>query len=215
MNDNLGNLCSLPGVIGAALYDPNFQCVEARLNPPYEPEMLAMVFRELSAALEACSYLDDTPVEMGLARLSDGFLAFQAVGQLKAMVLAGPQLNPAMLHVAFGVLARKLSSGGGAPAVAGHSITVSSSNLSIDQSGARSVSNAIPAGIMRRVLEELTGRIGPMAKLIMKKELARRGATSTTLTPDQYGPVVEALAERIESPEEKAQFLSRVRRLAG
>ena len=207
MSERLKNVCSLPGIQSAAIFDFGDQIIEHRIQPPYEHGLITQICRELSAGLEACAYHGDSRIDLAMAQMADGYLALQMAGAYKILVVGNAKLNPSMLQVAMGILARKLAGSGS------QSVSISSSNLSIDMSSARAIENAVPVETMRGLVEAFAKHMGPLARHLLKKELVRLGASSTGLSEEGYSQVIKGLARRIEAAEDRQAFITEAEKL--
>jgi hypothetical protein len=69
--------------------------------------------------------------------------------------------------------------------------------------------------IMDGLLKALARHIGPFAKLIMKEELHKLGATSTTLSFSQYEDFVSLLSRRVQDPAKRREFITEAESLPG
>ncbi len=213
MSENLSNLCNISGVLGAAIFNEAGHCVDHQLQPPYEPVLVGQALKELMAAFEVCNYLDPSPLETAVAQMSDGYLAIRKVDGFAVIVLASSNLNPAMLNVAFNVLALKLKQGSAQTAISAGSLSISNSNLSIDQSMAGRPVNAVGARVMRGVVQALAKQVGPFAKVMVKKELKKMGASSSTLDQSMFEDFVQNVSKKIDDPDGRRAFLAQAREL--
>jgi predicted regulator of Ras-like GTPase activity (Roadblock/LC7/MglB family) len=108
-----------------------------------------------------------------------------------------------------------ISQSGGIPGIA--PVSQSSPRLaSASVSGFRSDSqdtnpalpDAVGKNIMDGLLKALARHIGPFAKLIMKEELTKLGATATTLGFGQYEDFVSLLSRRVQDPAKRREFIT-------
>jgi len=116
-----------------------------------------------------------------------------------------------------GLSSRDLSisqSGGipGIPPVSQSSPRLASASVSGFRSDSQETNPAIPdavgKNIMDGVLKALARHIGPFAKLIMKEELTKLGATPATLGFAQYEDFVSLLSRRVQDPTKRREFIT-------
>jgi len=114
-----------------------------------------------------------------------------------------------------------ISQSGGIPGIA--PVSQSSPRLASASTGFRSDSQDTSVGspdgvgknIMDGLLKALARHIGPFAKLIMKEELTRLGATATTLSFAQYEDFVSVLSRRVQDPAKRREFITEAESLPG
>ncbi len=70
------------------------------------------------------------------------------------------------------------------------------------------IPDAVGKNIMDGLLKALARHIGPFAKLIMKEELTKLGATATTLGFSQYEDFVSLLSRRVQDPAKRREFIT-------
>jgi hypothetical protein len=70
------------------------------------------------------------------------------------------------------------------------------------------IPDAVGKNIMDGLLKALARHIGPFAKLIMKEELTKLGATSTTLGFSQYEDFISLLSRRVQDPAKRREFIT-------
>jgi hypothetical protein len=68
--------------------------------------------------------------------------------------------------------------------------------------------DSVGKNIMDGLLKALARHIGPFAKLIMKEELGKLGATPTTLGFSQYEDFVSLLSRRVQDPAKRREFIT-------
>jgi hypothetical protein len=113
----LAGLNQIPGVVGSVIFNAQDECVVHMMPAPFEPLMLSRVMAELRNALNVLSYLDDSSSWNAIVVRNDaGYLVVRQLHKLTVMVIAQPNLNPAMLSVGFNVAALKLEKEGLPPA---------------------------------------------------------------------------------------------------
>jgi hypothetical protein len=77
------------------------------------------------------------------------------------------------------------------------------------------IPDAVGKNIMDGLLKALARHIGPFAKLIMKEELTKLGATATTLGFSQYEDFVSLLSRRVQDPSKRREFITEAEALPG
>jgi hypothetical protein len=116
-----------------------------------------------------------------------------------------------------GLSSRDLSisqSGGipGIPPVSQSSPRLATSSATGFRSDSQDTNPALPdavgKNIMDGLLKALARHIGPFAKLIMKEELGKLGATPTTLGFSQYEDFVSLLSRRVQDPAKRREFIT-------
>jgi hypothetical protein len=70
------------------------------------------------------------------------------------------------------------------------------------------IPDAVGKNIMAGLLKALARHIGPFAKLIMKEELTKLGATATTLGFSQYEDFISLLSRRVQDPAKRREFIT-------
>ncbi len=208
MNPNLGTLCNVPGVLGAAVFSQAGQVVEHKLNPPFDAVLIDEVLKTLRGLFERWT-LGETPVKASTVRLEDGGITFRQLGSFGVVVLTGAKVNPSMLNVALKALDLKLKR-----ATAAQHISQSQSfgALSIDLN-ASGAANAVPPKVVKEVIAAFAQSVGPIARMVFKKELKRLGTTSSAIPLTMYSELVSRLAKRIENTQDRKTFLKNVKDL--
>jgi hypothetical protein len=113
MSSALVGLNQIPGVLGSAIFNADDECVVHMMPPPYEPMLLGSVMAEMRNALNVLTYLDESSSWGAIVvRYEGGYLVVRQIHRLTVMVIAQPNLNPAMLSVGFNVAALKLEKEG-------------------------------------------------------------------------------------------------------
>lgn len=116
-----------------------------------------------------------------------------------------------------GLSSRDLSisqSGGipGSPPVSQSSPRLATASVTGFRSDSQDTNPALPdavgKNIMDGLLKALARHIGPFAKLIMKEELTKLGATPTTLGFSQYEDFVSLLSRRVQDPAKRREFIT-------
>jgi len=73
--------------------------------------------------------------------------------------------------------------------------------------------DAVDRDTMDKLLKALARHIGPFAKMIMKEELTRLGATHSTLEHTRYDELLGSLARRVTDPGKRREFVTEAERL--
>jgi len=230
----LANLCAVPGVRGAALFDPQGGCVESQLVPPYEPEYIFDVAQRVMVSFEAMAFIDANPVKLMLARLSEGAFAIMNNPRFILAAMADRTVNPMMLNVALGALESRLAKlphiappqpvsspaslvppSASMPRMSNASLAsspslVSVSDFTLDASQLRQqpVPDAVSVDTMRGLIKIMSRYVGPMSKHVLKRELKRMGRSSTTLPRAEWGTLVERVGAKIERSDLRSAFLA-------
>ncbi|MEM7677039.1 MAG: hypothetical protein AAF449_13630, partial [Myxococcota bacterium] len=111
----LDNLCRVPKVRGATIYNEAGQCLEHRLQAPYEESFISTVMKDLAVSFESFRFLEPAAVSLAVGRATDGIMAYMAVSQYRVLAIADPSANLAFIHVAFSALKQKLADLEGQP----------------------------------------------------------------------------------------------------
>ena len=211
----LDNLCAVPNVRGAALYTDVGLCLDHRLDAPYEQGLVSTVLKELLVAFESYRYMESAAISVGLARASEGVIAFMAANRFHVLALADQNVNPAFIHVAFGALRHKLmtldaDSVSQLSSREGH--RVSESHLTIEAAGLEKLGRQdfVSTKRVKQLVEAFTEFAGPAARLVIKQELKALGCSATTLTRPQYDELVNALKGRLNTADQRSTFLANI-----
>jgi len=229
MDNVLSGINAIAGVIGSAAFDSDDACVAHRVPPPYEPILVTQVMRELRSALGILSYLDDSSPAWGMfvVGYDDGYVIIRPVDDSTTiLVLASLSLNLSMLGIGFNVASLKLAQDrGGPPSAIGSSSqpvrpgsqqTLPRGSMSmLSQSGDETVvpPNAVGPDVMNALLRCFARQIGPFAKVILREELTKMGATASTLVRAQYEDLVGMLVRRLPDSGKRKEFMADVANL--
>ncbi len=211
----LGNVLDIPGVSGAVIFDADGICVEHDLRPPYEPILLDSVRRRLESTMNYIRSLEDAAeAHLFVGRFEQGSLFVRWQGQYAIVLMATPEVNVSMLTVGLNATALRLGSSSPAQssAMAG-SATGSGSSFSPSGQSLSPPPGAIGMPVVKRLIRTLARRTGPVAKLIVKRELQRLGTTAWTLMPDQYGDLVALCARSLPVESQRSEFIADANRL--
>ncbi|MEL7369603.1 MAG: hypothetical protein AAFN74_11865, partial [Myxococcota bacterium] len=69
----------MPKVRGATIYTDAGQCVEHRLQAPYEESFIGAVMKDLLVSFESFRFLEPASVSLAVGRATDGIMAYMAV----------------------------------------------------------------------------------------------------------------------------------------
>lgn len=214
LTDLLSNLCSVPGVRGAAIYTEGGHCVDYRFPTPYDQRLVQAIVHDLFVAFESYAYLEPASVSMAMMRATDGFLAFMATNRFRVLAITETDVNLAFLNVSFGALRHKLT--GVNPDSYPTSSSVTRPPHAHDRANGvnspeRSVVELAPARILQNLIDTYAEYAGPAARLVVKEELRRLGFTASTLPRNRIDPLVARLSARLRTQSERATFLGGVR----
>ncbi|MEL6184422.1 MAG: hypothetical protein AAFU79_07350 [Myxococcota bacterium] len=218
MSELLVNLCGVPKVWGAALYTEEGVCIESRLEAPFEEGFVHTVLKDLVAATESYRFLDPAPISMAVAQAHSGLLAFMSRNRMRVLALAGREVNPVFLHVAFGSLAKRLDAFDSDMVLSlSHSspvAPVSGSHLTIEASQIERVPpvGAVTVEEMRQILIAFTEFAGPAAKMVLKQQLRELGYGSSSLPRGQLEIFLDRLTLRLPTPSQREKFRASLRR---
>ncbi len=100
----------------------------------------------------------------------------------------------------------------GVPPVSHSNPRLASASVTGSRSDSQDTNPAIPdavgKNIMDGILKALARHIGPFAKLIMKEELTKLGATPTTLGFSQFEDFINLLSRRVQDPAQRREFIT-------
>ncbi|MGF1510137.1 MAG: hypothetical protein ACFB9M_11620 [Myxococcota bacterium] len=207
----LQNLCSIPGVAGAAVFTESGVCIEQRLAPPLTTEDLRTALTDVRGGLDACEFVDGSPSQLGLADFEGGQLAVLVAGPFAVITLGHQTLNPNQLWVAFGALRSKLERLNRAGALDG-SLSASldlPAILEPPHPGIEANDQVSPA-TLRRVVRALSESMGPIGRVIVQQELGRVGFPDGDLPRSMLKALLDRLALHIEGPQERSAFQGRI-----
>lgn len=220
MNDILKSLNEINGVIGSAIFDASDECIAHAIPAPFEPILLSKMMKEFRSALEVMASTDDakdwTHFQVGL---DSGLIALRSVDDFTLMSIGSAALNPSMLNIGFTVASLKLSkakaegtaaksasnswgakSGGGSAAKSG---APSFSGLTPMSDGGVRVPNAVGPAVIDALFKLLAKQLGPFAKIAIKEEMGKLGATPYTMVPPQFDDFVFVLSKRLPADKQK------------
>lgn len=192
----LANLCAVPGVLGAALYDTEGRCVEAALSPPYEADFLGSVLSKVLEGLDAFEPLDGKASRAAFTRAEHGCIGVLRTGHHALIALTAPETDPRPIWVAFGALEARLARG---PSEARGGSFVSSSDLP-------SPAARVPPQILEALESALSQHVGPVARVLLLDELNGMGATLGSLLEARLPELVRRLEQCIERPSQRRSF---------
>jgi len=231
MDNVLLGINAIPGVIGSAAFDSDDACLAHQVPAPYEQILMTQVMRELRSALGVLSYLDDSSSAWGMfvVGYEEGYIIIRPVDETTTiLVLASLTLNLAMLGIGFNVASLKLAqerTGGQHAAAIGstsqsgrlgsQSVAPRGSTSLLSQSGGDTAPppNAVGPDVMNALLKLFAKQIGPFAKVILKEELTKIGATASTLVRSQYEDLVGMLVRRLPDSGKRKEFMTDVANL--
>jgi hypothetical protein len=230
----LSGLAQIPGVRGYAVFDQNGQCLAHDLPAPYEPILMAQAMEELAQAFDALKVLDEWGIETFVGRFQEGCLVMKPLANHRLVILTVPEMNMVKLNIGVTVASLKFErgdSGGGGSAGPSQSFPRTSSGFgqslpprtapSMTSWTASPVSESlVPADavgqfVMTQLLKLFTARVGPMAKILMGKQMRELGLQERTVGLSQYGDVVTLLARNIAEGPQRQDFIGAARALTG
>jgi hypothetical protein len=190
---------------------------------------MTQVMRELRSALGVLSYLDDSSSAWGMfvVGYEEGYVIIRPIDETTTiLVLASLTLNLAMLGIGFNVASLKLAQDRSGQHAAMGSTSQSGrlgsqpaaprgSTSLLSQSGgdAAPPPNAVGPDVMNALLKLFAKQIGPFAKVILKEELTKIGATASTLVRSQYEDLVGMLVRRLPDSGKRKEFMTDVANL--
>ena len=200
MSSILGQVCTVPGVIGAALFDDLGVCVEHRdLPAPYSIEELGRILNKLLVGFEAYAYVERAPFRYAFAQYGGSVFAVLRTPAHRAIVLADSDINRSLLAVAFGALEVKL-----AELQRGSS----TSDLMPGPVAEPAGDDGLPAAMLSRLQDLLAEAIGPIAKLLIAEH---RGRFAGQPPAQLWSSLVAALAQEIPDERERKVFIAKLR----
>jgi len=233
MNDILTGLNEINGVIGSAIFDASDECVAHAIPAPYEPILLSQAMKEFRAVLEVMGSNEDAKDWAHMqVTLENGCVALRAVDDYTLMAIGSATLNHSMLSIGFSVASLKLSKAkgdgsisksagksgaksasksGAVSATGGSQKSLSSMSFSPAADGPR-VPNAVGPAVIDALYKLLAREVGPFAKMAVKEEMGKLGATPYTMVPSQFDDLVGALVRRVPLDKQK-DFIAKAREL--
>lgn len=234
MNEILDVVVRVPGVSGAALCNPQGECVLSQLSPPFEPVLVKKIVSEVRGVFQTMRYLDDTEPQFLVVHFDDVVVAVRQIEELTLVAFATSTTSVTMLGVAFNVVNLKirdhgiasfdLAAGtgllpgrgsqsrrpsGGMPA----STPIGSASLSISDGVQPAAPDFIGDELVERLVKALARQLGPAARFVFKQQVKHIGLTVGAITPNNLSTVVEALLQRVPDVAKREAFLSDVRAL--
>jgi hypothetical protein len=91
--------------------------------------------------------------------------------------------------------------------------SISDFTLNSEQLRAVAPADVVPLDVMRVLLKATAQAVGPMAKPLLKREITRRGFTTSTLPWDELPHVASRIAARIEREDMRRAFEAAVARI--
>ncbi len=228
MQSALAGLTQIRGVKGYSVFDARGTCVEHQMPPPYEPILINQAIGELRAAFDAVKCLDESGMDSFVGRFELGCIVLKPLSNHTVMLLTAPDVNMATLNIGLKVALLKLErvESGTLPSRdsvphSGHNFGARaniSSNMSLSPgspiNAAMIPADAVGPAVMSELTKLLAVHIGPMAKVIMKKELAQLGLHPQTVGAAQFNDLVSVLARKVPDPAGGHAFISAARNLA-
>jgi hypothetical protein len=209
MNMILAPLNNAPDVIGAAIFDPNDQCVESQLPSPYEAILLMDAVEKLRVGFDSFSTLGDPgDLQSYTSMCENGGLMIRRAEEYTIVSLFKATANIVVVNVAMNVVALMLKRRTRAVA------TPSTSSGGWTQSGISRVSGHYPAvadavdiAVLHRLVRLYETHVGPAAKVVIRATLKRLGASPRSLAHDKYSALVDMLASKIPDMKKRRAFV--------
>lgn len=203
MNTVLAGVNAVPGVVGSCVFDREDRCVAQLLPPPYEPILLRALMQEVRASLSVLAYLEGADRWNELILSCDGGLvSFRSVGPYTLMVLAGTELNVAMLGVGASVAALKLEQLVGKTHEPAATAAAASPGSPPPPRG-----ELLAKPILEGVIVALARQIGPIARLFVEEEAVRVAASELTAAA-KFRELVVAVSHHIADPHKRREFIT-------
>ncbi len=215
MSGLLSQLCVVPGVAGAAVFDHHGVCLEQRaLSERWPLEALSGLVEDLVVGLEAFAYLDQASFRLGIAHFGDGILVVMRTADHRAVALASKDTDHSMLEVAFGALEVKLRHASVPPVNVRAPSNPSASFLSrstfpLDGS-AESTADPVPEPMVDQLREALADAVGPIARLLLQAHCAQLGVSEQHLPRDLWPALLERLSAEIVNETDRRAFQRRL-----
>ncbi len=230
MKDILDKLLAVEGVTACAVFDTSDACVACHGPSAFEPILFGKVMSEFQEALNFFRSIDPgATVQSLFARFDEGFVDVRWVDKHSILVMGSNTANPAMVTVGMNVAALKLSKslaepgGGGGmatgsgPVVTGTPVGDSSHGRSLSLSVSPHPTNqpipadAVGLSTVNMMVKSLAKQLGPFAKIIVKEELTKLGATAHTIGRAQFEDLINICAKRVADPGKRREFINEVR----
>lgn len=206
MSSILSNLIGLKEVYGAVVFDESGTCLENQLKAPYEPEMILRVMRQIQEDLEPLRYVVNQDLELFMAKAAGGYMIIARFDRFRLFALAGKDLNPALFNVALSVVPLKIE--GYLKASEPGSPRQMKPPRRSPMSG-----NMVDEAKLRAIVKALIIQVGPIAKVFLKQELEKIGASEQSLDRALVPALVNALGDRIKDREKRKGFLIQARKI--
>lgn len=218
--DLLYGLFQVNGVVACAAFDGSGSCISSSLKPPYEQVLVERSMQSARQALDVFKATDsNTQISHIILKGTDGSLVLRWEEEKLLVSVVRSETNMAMLNVAMNVVVAKLATlelPPPAPKIPSSFPSVvpdeSASSWRSLETSARDVRpvDVVDRAYVKAVLDGLRKYVGPAAKLVLKTELNKLGASVSTLSKQQFEVLVRALAARIPSKVKQDQFLREI-----
>ena len=214
MTPILGQLYTVPGVRGAALFDESGGCVEHRNLPnDVSVEHMGRILDKLLVGLEAYTYVERGAFRYAFAQYGDSVFAVLRTAGHRAIVLASSDINRSLLAVAFGALEVKLDE------LNGGALDSSVSRRRIAAPAAQGsagpglpVKDAVAKPVLDDLHAALADAIGPIARLLIQEHCAKLRLSAAAVPKGQWTTLTDSLAQEIPDEPGRKTFLRRVAR---
>ncbi len=224
----LTNLANIPSVSGAAIFDHHGTCLEYELAPPYELILLESVRETLDSTRGFVSTLDGSAKpQTFIGRYQHGLLFARWDESFVILLMAAANANVPLLTVGLNAAALKMkaalsdsmsdsslaSMSDSHPAMSAQHQMMSSSqtggsvNYSVTGQSRVPVPGAVGVPVIKQLIKLLAHHIGPVARVIVKRELRGLGTNAVSLMPTQYGDLVSLSGRSIADPVRRKAFI--------
>lgn len=232
MNDLLIPLSRTPGFRGVGLFNPDGVCLGHTLQPPYDPVICNEIINRFETLTSIASSVDEGPAEWLVLNTDVMFVGLRRMEQATLIVLADPDVNAAMLHVACNSLALKLVKALAAtpPSLAASAPTVPSRPSALQSAiapaaapsmigspslvgagvdlGGEVPPDAVGAPMLNHILRVYMRFTGDQAKYLLRDELMKLGVRPQTLRQGQVTDLLDRLGQYIPNRSERRRFRS-------
>lgn len=103
----LASISPIPGVVAAAVFHGQDECVAEAVQPPYDTLLLSEAIKSLSASEDCFAGVGLHQPKLTLARCQGGVVVVAQNSPFYAVVVAGPDVNLTMLRVGLNVAVLK------------------------------------------------------------------------------------------------------------
>lgn len=213
MSGLLSQLCIVPGVAGAAVFDHRGVCLEQRaLSERWPLDALSSLVEDLVVGLEAFAYLDQASFRLGIAHFGDGIVVVMRTADHRAVALASKDTDHSMLEVAFGALEVKLRHASSLPSVntraasGSPALIRSRSTIPADAPTA----DRVPEQMVEQLREALADAVGPIARVLLQEHCARLGVSEYDLPNGLWPALLERLSAEIVNEADRRAFQRRL-----